>query len=234
MTNLTCFWHPKLGYHDLTLDDVCADCGRTMGHPLQHSPVSGLPGFEIIGSIDRGYYSATYIARQGVLGQKVCLKVIPRAIYALRGKDFVEECRQHADVASGTRHLVNIHNAFDAEVTFEGDTEALPCHIAVLDYVDGRSLRSLLDEPQSISARAAAQVATDLLRLLQELENKQVFHNDLHSGNILVQELPPELEEAAPSTRSYRSSQSIWALCSTAVVVMRHRKSRTVTRSPHT
>ncbi|WP_440710677.1 ORC-CDC6 family AAA ATPase [Herbiconiux sp. YIM B11900] len=194
MTNLTCFWHPKLGYHDLTLDDVCVDCGRTMRHPLQHRPVGGLPDYEIIGSIDRGYYSATYIARQGVLGQKVCLKIIPRTIYALRGKDFVEESRQHADVASGTRHLVNIHNAFDAEVMFEGDTEALPCHVAVLDYVDGRSLRSLLDEPKTISARAAAQIATDLLRLLNELENKQVFHNDLHSGNILVQELPPELE----------------------------------------
>lgn len=194
MTNLTCFWHPKLGYHDLTLADICADCGRTMGHPLQHRPVSGLDDFTIIGSIDRGYYSATYIATQGVLGQKVCLKVIPRAIYELRGKDFVEECRRHADVASGTRHLVNIRNAFDADVTFEGDTEGLACHVAVLDYVEGRSLRGLLDDPQSISARAAAQIATDLLRLLHELENKQVFHNDLHSGNILVQELPPELE----------------------------------------
>lgn len=194
MTNLTCFWHPKLGYHDLTNDDVCEDCDRTMGYPLQHAPVSGLPDFEIIGSIDRGYYSATYVAKEGILGQKVCLKVIPRAIYELRGKDFVRECRQHADVASGTRHLVNIQRAFDAEVMFEGEAEALPCHIAVLDYVDGRSLRSLLDEAESISAQAAAQVATDLLRLLQELENKQVFHNDLHSGNILVQELPPELE----------------------------------------
>lgn len=194
MTNLTCFWHPKLGYHDLTLDDGCSECGRTMGHPLDHPPMAGLANFEIIGSIDRGYYSATYVAKQGVLGQKVCLKVIPRAVYELRGKDFVEECRQHADVASGTQHLVDIRDAFDADLTFEGDSTPLACHIAVLDYVDGRSLRNILQEPASLSATTAAQIATDLLRLLQELENKQVFHNDLHSGNILVQHLPPALE----------------------------------------
>lgn len=194
MTNLTCFWHPKLGYHDLSLDDVCGDCKRTMGHPLSHPPISGLGGFKVVKAIDRGYYSSTYVAEQGLLGQLVCLKIIPREIYRLRGKDFVQECRQHAEVAQGTQHLVDIRDAFDAEVTFAGEPEPLPCHVAVLDYVEGNSLRSVLQQPDSLSATTAAQIAVDLLRLLHELENKQVFHNDLHAGNILVQDLPPELE----------------------------------------
>nr|WP_228721019.1 protein kinase [Arthrobacter sp. 260] len=165
-----------------------------MGYPLSNPPISGLSNFEIVQSIDRGYYSSTYVARQGVLGQKVCLKVIPRSIYELRGKDFVEECRQHMEVADGTQHLVDIRDAFDADVLFQGESETLPCHVAVLDYVDGQSLRSVLEHADSLSATRTAQIAVDLLRLLQELENKQVFHNDLHSGNILVESLPPERE----------------------------------------
>lgn len=194
MPNLTCFWHPKMGYHDLSLDDTCEHCGRTMSHPLVHPPVAGLTNFEVIQSIDRGYYSATFVAKRGILGQKVCLKIIPQRIYKMRGKDFLAECSQHASVADGTQHLVNIQDAFEADITFEGDEAPLPCHVAVLDYVDGRSLRSILNQPQSLSATAAAQIATDLLRLLHELENKQVFHNDLHAGNILVRTLPPELQ----------------------------------------
>lgn len=193
MTNLTCFWHPKLGYFDLSLDHTCQECPRSMGYPLEHLPVSGPRDFQVLEAIDRGYYSATYVAKQGVLGQKVCLKIIPRSLYELRGKDFIKECQQHLAVAEGTQHLVMIRDAFDADVLFDGEAEPLPCHVAVLDYVEGRSLRTVLEQT-TLSATATAQIAVDLLRLLQELENKQVFHNDLHSGNVLIQTLPPELE----------------------------------------
>lgn len=164
-----------------------------MGYPLEHLPVSGPRDFQVLEAIDRGYYSATYVAKQGVLGQKVCLKIIPRSLYELRGKDFIRECQQHLAVAEGTQHLVMIRDAFDADVLFDGEAEPLPCHVAVLDYVEGRSLRTVLEQT-TLSATATAQIAVDLLRLLQELENKQVFHNDLHSGNVLIQTLPPELE----------------------------------------
>jgi hypothetical protein len=164
-----------------------------MGYPLEHLPVSGPRDFQVLEAIDRGYYSATYVAKQGVLGQKVCLKIIPRSLYELRGKDFIKECQQHLAVAEGTQHLVMIRDAFDADVLFDGEAEPLPCHVAVLDYVEGRSLRTVLEQT-TLSATATAQIAVDLLRLLQELENKQVFHNDLHSGNVLIQTLPPELE----------------------------------------
>lgn len=206
MTNLTCFWHPVMGYHDLTLDDRCPECNRRMGHPLEKLPIGNLNGFEVTGAIDRGFYSATYVAKQGVLGQRVCLKVIPRAVYALRGKDFVQECRQHAEVAAGTQHLVAIRNAFDVDVEFEDEPEPLPCHVAVLDYVEGRSLRAVLDGDEPISARATAQIAVDLLTLLQELARKQTFHNDLHGGNILIQTLTSGFERGGeaidPFTRA--------------------------------
>ncbi|WP_158512621.1 hypothetical protein [Gordonia polyisoprenivorans] len=92
-------------------------------------------------------------------------------------------------MASGTQHLVDIRDAFDASVLFEGEQAPLDCHVAVLDYIEGSSLRSFLEHTSPPTSTTAAQIASDLLRLLQELENKGVFHNDLHGGNILVQRL---------------------------------------------
>lgn len=53
MTNLTCFWHPKLGYFDLSLDHMCEQCTRSMGYPLEHLPVTGPRDFQVLEAIDR-------------------------------------------------------------------------------------------------------------------------------------------------------------------------------------
>ena len=120
------------------------------------------------------------------------LKIVPHGVYEFFGKDFQNECRVHAEVAAGTAHLVNIRDAFDADVRFAGEPEDLPCHVAVLDYVEGVKLDKFLADPTRLTATAIAQIAVDLFRLLGELENKQRFHNDLHAGNLLVRDLPPD------------------------------------------
>src|SRR2546423_56754 len=131
MPSLCCFWDPKREYVERALDDVCPDCGRSYGHPLEHPP-ERIGEYEIVGVIDRGFYGAIYVAESGFLRQKSVLKVVPRGIYESFGKDFYEECRVHDEVASGTQHLVNIRNAFDADVRFSGEDEDLGCHVAVL------------------------------------------------------------------------------------------------------
>lgn len=195
MTNMTCFWHPLLGYHDLEDSNQCETCGRRMDHFRSHPPQEirfGDRVFAIIGAIDRGFYSATYAATEGRFARQYCLKVIPRQIYEMRDKDFSQECEIHHEIAQGTQHVVDIEDYFDAEVHFGDDEEPLDCHVAVLQYVPGESLRRILERQEPISAQKTAQIAVDLLGLLQELSRKQVFHNDLHAGNVLVRTLPPE------------------------------------------
>lgn len=196
MPSLCCFWNPKKEYvPDRTLDDLCPDCGRAYGHPLTHPPVR-IEGYEIVGVIDRGFYGAIYVAESGALRRKAVLKVVPRGVYESFGKDFGEECRVHDEVASGTQHLVRIQDAFDADVRFGDETENLPCHVAVLDYVEGEKLDKFVADPTKLTATAIAQIAVDLFRLLGELENKQRFHNDLHAGNLLVRSLPRDQRRA--------------------------------------
>lgn len=196
MPSLCCFWNPKREYvPDRTLDDVCPECGRTYGHPLNNPPKQ-IDRFEIVDVIDRGFYGAIFVARSGSLGRKSVLKVVPRGVYEAFGKDFADECRVHNEVASGTQHLVRIEDAFDADVEFQGEETSLPCHVAVLDYVEGERLDRFVEDPSKLTATAIAQIAVDLFRLLGELENKRRFHNDLHAGNLLVRTLPPDQRRA--------------------------------------
>lgn len=181
MPSLCCFWDPKKEYSQRALTDLCVDCGRPYGYPLVHPPTR-IGEYEIVGVVDRGFYGAIYVGERGFLRQKSVLKVVPKRVYEAFGKDFYEECRVHAEVASGTQHLVDIRDAFDSDVTFAGEAEPLPCHVAVLAFVDGQPLREFLHDDSALTATSIAQIASDLFRLLIELENKRRFHNDLHGG----------------------------------------------------
>lgn len=188
MQNYTCFWHPRYGYGRAELDDPCEECGRRMDHPLTQLP-ERIGRYKVVAKISRGFYAATYVAvSDDFLARRVCLKVAPHAVYTMAGKDFQAECQVHLQVARGTRHLVNITDVIDDEVSF-GSEDPIWCHVAVLDYVEGSSLDDLLSGETRMPAKRVAQVALDLLELLRELDSRQMNHNDLHAGNILIREL---------------------------------------------
>ena len=72
----------------------------------------------------------------------------------------------------------------------------LDCHVAVLDYLKGATLEQFLKD-DGFQARAIAQIAIDLFRIMYELEQKtRVHHNDLHAGNLIVQKLSTKRAEA--------------------------------------
>lgn len=196
MPSFCCFWDPKREYvRDRSLSDTCTVCGRTYGHPLTQPP-KHIREYTIVGTLDRGFYGAIYVAESGALRRKSVLKVVPRGVYTEFGKNFDEECRVHDEVAAGTQHLVAIRDMFDFDVLFGDEPEPLPCHVAVLEYIDGQQLSTFLSDETHLTATVVAQIAVDLFRLLGELENKQRFHNDLHAGNLLVQTLPPDRRRA--------------------------------------
>ncbi|MHB8782126.1 MAG: ORC-CDC6 family AAA ATPase [Desulfobacteria bacterium] len=132
------------------------------------------------------------------------LKVSSREIYRFFSKDFEAECLIHQKVAKDTEHVVDIIDAInDVAVSF--GSVKIPCHVAVLDYVEGDPLDDLLGEGKKIPARMIAQIAVDLLRMIGEFENKGVYHNDLHYGNILVQRLDQRTRRAEAIEENIRA-----------------------------
>lgn len=201
---LCCFVCPAYSDEPRSFDDECPDCGRPYGFPLTNAPAS-IGEFKVERAINRGFYAAVYKVTFGALDAPYVLKVAPKRIYEKfkdYGKDFEHESRVHRNVAEGSEHLVGIHNIFDLDITF-GDI-TLPCLVAQLDYVEGTLLHELLEAEGPPSARTAAQIALDLLQLLDELQAKESFHNDLHDSNIIVQTLNPSARRAEALDDSIR------------------------------
>jgi hypothetical protein len=187
-----CFFCPAATYNDNTLTEPCPSCGRPFGFPLTSAPTEIGP-YRIVGSLDRGFYAATFVAERKIgLRTKSVLKVTPKSFYDFfPNKNFEQECRLHEEVAAGTEHLVMIRDMLpDVDVVF-GD-QTLPCCVAALDFIEGPMLTAYFGGTEKVTAPVAAQIAIDLLRLGDELERKEIFHNDLHAGNIIIQKLKRE------------------------------------------
>lgn len=182
-----CFVDPSAGFERKRIDDLCPKCGRSYRFPLTDHPPQ-IRDFTIGKALGRGFYGAIYLATSGPFQRPNVLKVIPTDVYAFHKKDFEAECRLHYEVASGTEHVVGISDYFEDDVGF-GDV-TLRCHVAVLDYVDGAEMDDFLASSPSVGARTLAQLAIDIFRLLQALEQKGAYHNDLHHRNLIVQRLP--------------------------------------------
>jgi hypothetical protein len=179
-----CFLHPKKDYSLKELTDVCPDCGKPYDFPLRSHP-KNIREFNIEGMAGRGFYGVTYRATRGRFGDPRAVKVIPKAVYQLFGKDFAKECQSHYELAQNTEHLAQIEDAFDEDVAF-GDV-TLPCHVAVLRWIDGKTLHEMLVEQRLLEATVVAQIALDLMTLLNELQRGGKRHNDLHKKNIVIE-----------------------------------------------
>ena len=193
----TCFFHPREDMSEHDISDPCPECNRPYSFPLDCAPAA-IGNFQIVEPLGRGFYAATYSATYGNLGAQVVLKVTPKGTYSHFNKNFNDESLLHLEVSRGTQHLAGILDAFDDDVEF-GDT-TIPCHVAQLRYIEGPTLGQFLSEPDNRTARNLAQISVDLFSLMQELSNKEIYHNDLHDKNIIIERL---------ERSSYRSGETI-------------------------
>jgi len=202
MAKYCCFLCPSKDYTDKALTDPCPTCGRPYGFPLTHPPTN-IGEYIVQETRGRGFYAVTYLCHRGRLNRPYILKVCPRYIYSFFGKDFDAECQTHLDVARDTEHIVPINDYFDTSVEF-GD-KTIECHVAVIDFVEGIPLDQYLRRSDSIAARSIAQIAIDLFRIWREFTNKMRYHNDLHSDNIIIQQLREDARRAEALDETLRA-----------------------------
>ncbi len=203
MGKYCCFCCPKAEYAEKSLDDTCPTCHREYGFPLFDTPQQ-IGNYKVLNPLGRGFYAATYVAERGALKSKAVLKVSPKEFFTFfPNRDFEKECQTHAAVAEGTEHIVGIREMFDADITF-GD-KVIPCHVAELEYVQGKLLADYLKAEGELTAAAAAQIAIDLFKIRDELQMKGVNHNDLHAENIIIETLGPDARRAVAVEDSIRA-----------------------------
>ena len=95
--------------------------------------------YRIVAKIGAGGMGEVYLAEDTRLDRKVAIKVLPGGF--TRDASRVRRFEQEARAASALNHpnIVTIHEIGEAEAG---------CYI-VLEYIQGRTLRTLIDEQQS-------------------------------------------------------------------------------------
>ncbi|MBI1792212.1 MAG: protein kinase, partial [Acidobacteria bacterium] len=137
--------------------------GRTLSH------------YQVLEKLGEGGMGVVYKARDLELGRLVALKVLTAEAMASedRKRRFIQEAR----AASALNHP-NIITIYEI-----AHVDGLDC--IVMEYVDGRPLKSLIP-PQGLPAREAAGYAAQIAGALAVAHGAGIVHRDIKPANILV------------------------------------------------
>jgi serine/threonine-protein kinase len=143
---------------------------------MSPAPRKTIGSFEVDRELGQGGMGVVYLARQPSLERRVVIKTLRRDL--AQDKRCVERFRREAQ-AAGALHHQNVVAVYDC-FTWRGD-----CFIAQ-EYVDGMDLASALEEVRRFEPRAAALVALELARGLEEIHARGIVHRDLKPSNALL------------------------------------------------
>jgi len=139
--------------------------------------------YELIRRLGQGGMGAVYRARRKHIGDEVAIKVLLDKFVA--GNEATERFRREARAAAMLRHpnVVAIHDFSDGAGT------SSPAYI-VMELVEGRSLRDVLDQEGRIAAERLVTLMRGVCNGVSAAHRKGVVHRDLKPDNIII--IPPE------------------------------------------
>jgi serine/threonine protein kinase len=136
----------------------------------------GEPSFTIEKKINESTTTTVYRAHQIALDREVLLKVLHK--HLAQDNDFVERFRREARACAAV-HSPNIVQVYDL-------TEIDGAPAIVMEYVEGRSLKEILDQEGKQSPEFVRRVAAEVLRGLADAHAAGITHRDIKPGNILL------------------------------------------------
>jgi len=142
--------------------------------PSEH--VKKLGSFEVLQEIGQGGMGIVYLARQPALERLAVLKRIRREL--LTDSRMLERFHREARAAAAVHHrnVVAVYDCFPVR----GD------HYIAQEFVDGKDLRTIVDELRRIDADMAALIGLEVIRGLEQIHASGTIHRDLKPANILV------------------------------------------------
>jgi serine/threonine-protein kinase len=119
-----------------------------------------------------------YRARDPIIDRVVALKTIDFALTGAAAESFEQRFFQEARAAGRLNHpnIVTIHDAGQADGV---------AYIA-MEFLDGTSLRQILDEQPPVSIARAVEIAGQVARGLAYAHEQGVIHRDIKPANIIV------------------------------------------------
>jgi hypothetical protein len=164
----------RRGQESNTMADT-VDLAPRWTPPAPADLAAKFPELEILSLLGRGGMGAVYQARQKNLERVVALKILPPEF----GHDAAFAARFTGEAQAMARlnhpHIVAIHDF--------GAREGL--YYFIMEFVDGMSLRGLLDSGH-VSPKEALAIVPQICEALQFAHDRGIVHRDIKPENILL------------------------------------------------
>jgi eukaryotic-like serine/threonine-protein kinase len=132
--------------------------------------------YRILHRVGSGGMAEVYCAQDLQLGRKVALKVLYRRF--AEDQEFVERFRREASSAAGLQHqhVVSVYDRGEYDGTY---------YIA-MEYLDGRSLKTIIREEAPLEPDRAIDLAIQILRAARFAHRRGIIHRDFKPQNVIV------------------------------------------------
>jgi serine/threonine-protein kinase len=134
--------------------------------------------YRLLGRIGSGGMADVVCAEDLQLGRKVAIKLLHRRF--AEDDEFVERFRREASAAAGLQHP-NVVAVYDRGA-WDGT------YYIVMEYLDGRSLKRLIQDEAPLAPQRAIDLATQILKAARFAHRRGIIHRDLKPHNVIVDE----------------------------------------------
>ena len=136
---------------------------------------STLGNYKILEKLGEGGQGTVYKAVDSKLGRTVVIKVLPAELTSKEGN--LKRFEREARLASALDHP-NICTIFDLN-------EINGIHFIVMQYIDGRNVRQLVNG-RPLSLESALSIALQTADALAAAHSRGIIHRDIKAGNVMV------------------------------------------------
>ena len=132
--------------------------------------------YQLLEQVGQGGMAFVYRAYDMRTGHNVAVKILRPDL--AQDKDYVNRFQREAEAASKMTHH-NIVNLLDVGIDHEN-------RYLVMEYVEGKTLKAVIQERGRILPVTAAQITIRILSALQHAHDNGIIHRDIKPQNILV------------------------------------------------
>jgi len=134
--------------------------------------------YRVLSRLGSGGMADVYLAEDRLLGRQLAVKVLHH--HFAEDQEFVERFRREASSAAGLSHP-NIVGIFD-----RGEWNGT--YYIAMEYVAGRSLKTVVREQGALDPQTAIDIVTQILRAARFAHKRGVIHRDLKPHNVILDE----------------------------------------------
>ncbi|WP_431842108.1 Stk1 family PASTA domain-containing Ser/Thr kinase [Calidifontibacter indicus] len=141
--------------------------------------------YEVGELIGRGGMAEVHLGHDTRLGRPVAIKVLRSDL--ARDSTFLRRFRREAKSAAGLNHhaIVAVYDSGEETQIESGGAEVAIPYI-VMEYVDGETLRDILNAEGHLSPDEAARITQGILSALEYSHSRGIVHRDIKPANVML------------------------------------------------